>query len=238
MFPIFEPPLHAPIDMRWMDPQEPVSIVYDHSLVDEGCKQSVLKDLFEISVSSALTQTQVSTLLRGISEDPNALRAINVTPTNLPGLVEHNPALASELLVRVVKHMPPVSDSVAPDTGNDTTKLLYSLLSIDMSLHSMEVVSHLSIHCRGPDGLPKSFLCAYIANCIVYCENVRDKYLQNRLVRLLCVFLQSLIRNKILSGGEAILSEVQTFCVEFTKIREANGLFKLLKSLEATAGIS
>lgn len=55
-------------------------------------------------------------------------------------------------------------------------------------------------------------------------------YKQNRRVRLVCALLQSLVRNHIVGSNEDVLMEVQTFCVEFARIKEASVLYRMLKA--------
>ncbi len=161
-----------------------------------------------------------------------------LTPQNLKELVKHNPLIAHECLLVILQHSP-------ESTKNE---YLSELVNMDMSLHSMEVVNRLAthnhVHVSTNDGtkgagsfrnkkqdqepiLDPEYVTLFISSCIVSCENMPDRHAQNRLVRLVCIFIQSLLRNQIVDVDD-VKYEVQQFCSEFSRIREAATLLTLM----------
>eukprot|EP00172_Hildenbrandia_rubra_P002551 Plantae.Rhodophyta-Hildenbrandia_rubra.ctg3461.p1 GENE.Plantae.Rhodophyta-Hildenbrandia_rubra.ctg3461~~Plantae.Rhodophyta-Hildenbrandia_rubra.ctg3461.p1 ORF type:complete len:406 (+),score=68.41 Plantae.Rhodophyta-Hildenbrandia_rubra.ctg3461:569-1786(+) len=215
-FPSLRPPMMEIDDdeMMWVEPEVLHEVVWDPMMGQKETRGKELKQLMAKALKWPLQQQQQQRMLSLLEADDKSVHYCDMSPEKLPGLVKLNPLVAKEVLVKFMN-------------SNQISKYCATLTKMELSPSSMEFVSQLTNTVQ----LPSEFLRQFITNCIHSCESVNDKYNQVRLIRLVCVFLHSLIKSEIVGIRDSVF-EIKGFCASFGHIREAGTLFRMLQSID------
>ncbi|CAG7834629.1 unnamed protein product [Allacma fusca] len=162
---VLSPPLHyAEDELAWMSDTDPS---FHKFLLMEPASSFDLEDseseseaqrLMTQAFKDALTINQRESLVGTIQKNPKVIYQLGLSPERFPDLVENNPFVAIEVLLRLI------------DTP-EITEYFSVLVNMVMSVHSMEVVNRLATSVE----VPQEFLHLYISNCISTCEGIQDK---------------------------------------------------------------
>ncbi|CAG8569855.1 1668_t:CDS:2 [Funneliformis caledonium] len=204
-------------------------IEQDYDLITEFTSQDESRALMDKALQRALTIPEEEYILGQFEKNDKLVYQCDLSPEKLPDLVENNPRIAVEALLQL-KTSPQVYKQIKPPNRflnmlvaiNDPERSQQSSMEpVSRMRSSMEVVNQLTTSFP----LLPEFLHKYLSNCVRACEESQNRNIQDRQVRL------SLIRNNIIDVNRFFI-EIQAFCLQFSRIREAAGLFRFLLDLQ------
>ena len=97
---------------------------------------------------------------------------------------------------------------------------------MEISLSLMEVITRLSTRIELPT---TTFVNVFISKCIQGMDKIQDKRLQTRQVRLVCMLLGTFLKNGVISLTDFSTIEIEAFCIQFSRVKEASSLFRAIK---------
>ncbi|KAL2927705.1 CCR4-NOT transcription complex subunit 11 [Bienertia sinuspersici] len=142
------------LEPKWIRPLPP------GFLFKMGSRGAAVRDLIAKALKGPLAPAQQEQVLVELANDPKLVYHCGLTPRKLPELVENNPLIAVEVLIKLMN---------SPEILSAFSNYFTVLVNMDMSLHSMEVVNRLTTAVD----LPTEFVHMYITNCISSCENIK-----------------------------------------------------------------
>ncbi|KAL5039847.1 hypothetical protein RTP6_006953 [Batrachochytrium dendrobatidis] len=182
-----------------------------YSAIDVVSRDEARK-LFIYGYTSPLSHAQQQTVSHWLHTLPQFVHMVGLTKKTFQDLVEHNAIIASETII-------------ALSTSPKLHIFLDALVEISTTMHVMEVVNRVAS--KNTATLPKDFLHMHLSKCMNACDTIRDKYMQDRQVRLVCGFVQSLVKNQSISIQDYRV-DLQTFCLSYSRVKEAVDLYRLV----------
>ena len=203
----------SPNETNWMSPMTVPEVHWNNQGQSNSADNDLVREYLKLSLQQKLTIDQYNFVISALKQNKKLLSLGGISHKSLAELVEKNSGLAVEIMVLIMN-----STRIQDYFGE--------LVNIPMSINVLEVVNKLAMTMD----LPAEFLHLFISNYMNSCKSIKEKYNQTRFVRLLCVFMSALLKNKILNN-EDLYMEIEHFCTEFSSIKEASSVYRTIKSL-------
>lgn len=136
-----------------------------------------------------------------------------MAPHKLGDLITHNLTIAQELLVCMTH-------------TNEIQKYYDALLDLKLTSNSLEVFAKIIQTVE----LPPEYIQTYLNKQMEHCRLITDPKGQKRLVRILSLFLQSLIKARATFFNKEMLMIIKHFCIDFAKVTDVSNLQKLVQA--------
>ncbi|VDN02740.1 unnamed protein product [Thelazia callipaeda] len=177
-------------------------------------------ELLKKSLVSIITRTDSQKLTEAIAKDPSLTKIVDIPLTKFDRYIDENPTIAAAVIVNRIT-----------ENCYELPRFFKLLAKMKISVQAMEVVNKLCTQIE----FPQEYLNSYITTCMRRCnEPGQTLFAQCRQVRVVCVFLSSLIRSRIWDV-RPLSVELQAFVLKFNHVREAASLYQaILMALQPT----
>ena len=111
----------------WLSPSQLLSEpLWDCTMCADTSRGAEVRKLFAQAVDAPLRPDQAQVIINGLREDVKLVYRCGLTPKKLPELVEHNPQIAFEVLLKLMG-------------SSQISNYFQALVNMDVGLHSLEV---------------------------------------------------------------------------------------------------
>eukprot|EP01084_Bolivina_argentea_P137364 241910_1 len=189
---------------------------------DSSLKNINISDLIDLSLEKELNEQQLKILISEMKIPPYNIINYQFTPNKLNILCINNPKIAIQIFLILKQTHTQTNNKLFDQYLNALCTL--NVADVETAKNSMNFMKQIAMKIK----IPKKSIVQFISHCIKTCEDTKEPFHQTRLVRYICVFVEELINNKIISIKDTKV-EIEPFCLEFSRFPQATKLYQLLK---------
>ncbi|XP_047945403.1 CCR4-NOT transcription complex subunit 11-like isoform X3 [Salvia hispanica] len=89
-------------ELLWLNPDMTHELLWDYGMCADTSRGAAVKDLISKALKGPLVPVQQEQVLAELTNDPKLVYHCGLTPKKLPDLVENNPMIAVEVLIKLV----------------------------------------------------------------------------------------------------------------------------------------